>query len=100
MSDTTKAEEIKEKLRGLVPTLRSQFNVESLALFGSYIRREQKAGSDLDILVTFRQTPTLIDFVRLENYLSDTLGLKVDLVMKDVLKPRIGRHILNEAIPI
>jgi predicted nucleotidyltransferase len=38
--------------------------------------------------------------VKLENYLSDVLGVKVDLVMKDVLKPRIGRHILDEAVPI
>jgi len=36
----------------------------------------------------------------LENYLSDTLGVKVDLVMKDALKPRIGERILNEAVPV
>ena len=55
MTDIMTVEEIKQRLRGLVPTLASQFDVEMLALFGSYIRREQKAGSDLDILVTFRQ---------------------------------------------
>jgi len=36
----------------------------------------------------------------LENYLSDTLGVKVDLVMKDALKPRIGERILNEVVPV
>jgi predicted nucleotidyltransferase len=93
-------EKIQEKIRSLLPKLSDQYHVESLALFGSYVRREQKAGSDLDILVTFRRTPCLIEFVKLENYLSDVLGVKVDLVMKDVLKPRIGRHILDEAVPI
>jgi len=93
-------EQIQERLRGLLPTLSDQYHVESLALFGSYVRREQKAGSDLDVPVTFRRTPGLIEFVQLENYLSDVLGVKVDLVMKDVLKPRIGRRILDEAVPI
>ena len=40
----------------------------------------------------------LIKFVELEDYLSDLLGIKVDLVMKSVLKPRIGKHILKEVI--
>jgi len=32
-----------------------------------------------------------------ENYLSDLLGVKVDLVVKLILKPAIGRHVLKEA---
>ncbi|RZB32667.1 MAG: hypothetical protein AEth_00345 [Candidatus Argoarchaeum ethanivorans] len=42
----------------------------------------------------------LITFVELEEYLSDLLGVKVDLVMKSALKPRIGKHILKEAVYI
>jgi predicted nucleotidyltransferase len=42
----------------------------------------------------------LLTFIELENYLSDTLGIKVDLVMKDSLKPKIGEHILREAVPV
>jgi hypothetical protein len=41
--------------------------------------------------------PTLFQFVALENFLSDRLEVKVDLVMKDSLKPEIGKHILAEA---
>jgi predicted nucleotidyltransferase len=37
-------------------------------------------------------------FGQLENYLSDILGVKVDLVMKDSLKPRLKDSILNEAV--
>jgi len=91
---------IREQLRDRLPELASAYGVESLALFGSYVRGEQGVESDLDLLVTFRQTPGLIEFVRLENYLGDVLGVKVDLVMKDGLKPRIGRRILDEAVPI
>jgi len=61
--------------------------------FGSYIRGEQKPGSDLDVLVEFSKIPTISKFVNLENYLSGALGVMVDLVMKDALKPNLGKHI-------
>ena len=80
----------------MLPELRDQYNVKYIGLFGSYIRGEQTPESDLDILVEFSKTPTLFKFINLENYLSDNLGIKVDLVMKDSLKPNIGKHILNE----
>lgn len=91
--------EIREKLRRLLPEVRERYEVESLAFFGSYVRQEQRRDSDLDILVTFRATPGLIRFVQLEEFLEEALGVEVDLVMKESLKPRIGRRILSEAVP-
>jgi len=38
--------------------------------------------------------------IRLEDHLAESLGIKVDLVMKESLKPRIGKNILNEVIII
>jgi uncharacterized protein len=64
-----------------------------------YVRAEQGRDSDLDILITYREIPSLLGFIALENYLSDQLGVKVDLVMKDSLKPKIGQRILREAFP-
>ncbi len=61
------------------------------------MRGEEKATSDLDLLVTFDEVPTLFQFVALEDFLSDELGVKVDLVMKDSLKSTIGKYILKEA---
>jgi predicted nucleotidyltransferase len=52
----------------------------------------------VDVLVEFSKTPSLLKFVNLENYLSDNLGVKVDLVHKAGLKPRIGDRILAEVI--
>jgi len=51
-------------------------------------------------LVTFYKIPDLFKFIEIENYLSDLMGVKVDLVTKDTLKPRIGKQILSEVIPI
>lgn len=80
--------------------LREQFSVATMEVFGSYVRHEEKTTSDLDILVTFNKAPSILKFIRLENYLSDILGIKVDLVLKDSLKPAIGERILREAEPV
>jgi uncharacterized protein len=93
-------ETLLKALRRELPLLTERYGVETLEVFGSYVRAEQKADSDLDILVTFREAPSLLTFIAIENYLSDTLGVKVDLVMKDSLKPAIGKIILNEAMPV
>ena len=80
--------------------LKNRYGVKEIGIFGSYIRGEQNEESDLDILVAFEADAKmdLIRFVELEEYLSELLGLEVDLVMKSALKPRIGRRILREVI--
>lgn len=93
-------EEIKEKIEELKPSLREEFKVKSIGIFGSYIRGEEKEKSDLDILVEFEEPISLLKFIALENYLSDSIGVEVDLVMKSVLKPRIGKYILKEVVNI
>ncbi len=80
--------------------LKKKYGVKEIGIFGSYIRGKTRKNSDLDILVDFDRNIDLLQFVNLENHLSDILGVKVDLVMKDALKPRIGRHILTEVIYI
>jgi predicted nucleotidyltransferase len=88
-------------LRVHLPELRQQYGVRTLGLFGSYARGEQKPRSDLALLVEFDERPlTLIQVIALEQYLSDLLRAKVDLVEKKTLKPAIGRHILQEVVPI
>ena len=87
-------------LRRQIPMLAERYSVETLEVFGSYVRAEQKRDSDLDLLVTFKEAPSLLTFIAIENYLSDLLGVKVDLVMKDSLKPKIGKNILREAVPV
>jgi predicted nucleotidyltransferase len=93
-------DEIRTKLRRHLPDLKARFGVRTLELFGSYVRHENRADSDLDLLVTFDRTPGLLRFIELENSLSDLMGLKVDLVLRDSLKPAIGRQVLAEALPV
>ena len=96
----TEAEKITRKLRKDMPYLKERYNVRSLGLFGSHVRGEQQSGSDVDILVEFEQSLSLLGFMALERHLSELIGRKVDLVMKNALKPGIGEHILEEVISI
>lgn len=95
----TKEEILKILVREL-PNLKEKYHIKSLGIFGSYVRGERTKKSDIDILVEFDEAPSLLKFIELENYLSDTLGAKVDLVMKDALKPAIGKRILREVIKV
>ncbi len=92
--------ELRERLSAHLPGLAMAFHIKALGLFGSYVRHEQTPQSDLDVLVEFDEPPSLFEFIRLENQLTDLLGVKVDLVMKEALKPAIGRHILQEYEPL
>jgi uncharacterized protein len=91
-------EELKSTLALHKEELKKKYKVKEIGIFGSYVRQEQNRKSDLDVLVTFYETIDLFAFVDLENFLTDTLGVKVDLVMKDGIKPRLKERILNEAI--
>lgn len=94
--DTVTLERLVSRLRAHLPDLSLRYKIVSLGVFGSYVRGDQRSESDLDLLVEFREPPSLFQFIRLENELSDVLGIDVDLVMKSALKPAIGRHILEE----
>ena len=98
MRNLNTLESIKETLAEHKQELTERFKVKEIGIFGSYVRKEQKKKSDVDVLVTFYETIDLFSFVELENYLTDLLGIKVDLVMKDALKPRLKANILDEAI--
>ncbi|WP_370574039.1 nucleotidyltransferase family protein [Methanomethylovorans sp.] len=96
MPDKKDVETYRRKLHEMLPELEEEYNVSYIGIFGSYVRGEHTPKSDLDVLVEFSRTPTIFRFVHLENYLSDSLGVKVDLVMKNALKPNIGKYILRE----
>ena len=93
-----KVEEIKSILEEHKQEITEKYKVSEIGIFGSYIRDEQKETSDIDILVEFDGSIGLLKYIEMENYLSDLLDIKVDLVMKSSLKPRIGKHILEEVV--
>jgi uncharacterized protein len=93
-------EALKRQLEQLKPVLKKEFQVDTIGIFGSYSQNRQNTTSDLDILVTFQEPNhiDLIDFIALKQFLSRKLKVKVDLVQKDALQPRIKDGILQETI--
>ena len=91
-------EEIKDLLIKHKEKIKKKYKVKEIGVFGSYIKGEQKEKSDLDILVEFEEPVSLLELVRVENYLSELLGIKVDLVPKKDVRPELKERILNGAI--
>lgn len=89
-------------LRAHMPDLCARYPIQSLGVFGSYVRGDATTSSDLDVLVEF--TPGarigLFGFVGLENELSDLLGVKVDLIQKQTVKPRILKNVMRDLVMV
>jgi predicted nucleotidyltransferase len=94
--------EITQILQAQKPYLAEKYGLTEIGVFGSYVRGEQRPDSDLDILIELERPPKigLMGLVGLELYLSDLLGLKVDVAIKKNLRKRIGKRILSEVIPV
>ena len=77
------------------------FNPIKVGIFGSFARGDNKKGSDIDILVEFKESPSLLTLIKLENELSEIIGVKVDLVTTGALKNnRIKKSIKKDLINI
>lgn len=84
---------VKERLKNIC----EKNDVILLALFGSFVRGEQKKKSDIDILVKFdaSKEKSLLDLIRLENELKEIFGRKVDLLTQESISPYLRNEILN-----
>lgn len=91
-------EEIRAQLAALKPQLEEEYPIDEIGIFGSYARDEQRPDSDLDILVAFEEPVTLFDLVCLENELTSHLGVDVDLVTRDSLKPQIESRVTADVV--
>ncbi|MBU1165256.1 nucleotidyltransferase family protein [Patescibacteria group bacterium] len=79
-------------------SLKKDYSVKRIGIFGSFASGKQKPNSDIDILVDFSEPVGLFKFVELENFLSKTLKRKVDLVTKNALKSAIKKDVLKEVV--
>ncbi len=83
-----KIEENMEKIR--------KYGVKKIGLFGSYTRDEQKIGSDVDVLVEFEEgMKTFDNYMELKFFLEDLFKCKVDLVIKEAVKPDLKPYIFG-----
>jgi len=91
----------RDKILALLKSRRrrlKKFGVHSLSIFGSIARDQARKNSDVDILVDFEKPVGLFEFARLQLYLEEVLGRKVDLVTPEALRKELRDDILREAI--
>ena len=88
----TKLKHSKEKLLSL--------GVIDIGLFGSYVRNEQTANSDIDVLIDFSpENETYDNFISAYDFLESVFkGNKIEVVTKNGLSPYIGSNVLNEVV--
>ncbi|QLQ26271.1 MAG: nucleotidyltransferase family protein [Dechloromonas sp.] len=80
--------------------LADRHKAENVRIFGSVARGEAGEGSDVDILVHFREGASLFDLMDLQEDSAALLGAKVDVVSDRGLSPYLEARILNEARPL
>lgn len=91
-------DEIKKSIDSELTHLRNSYNVQELGVFGSVARGQNIESSDIDVLVEFSEPIGIFKFIELENFLSELLGKKVDLVTKKSLKSAIREDVLREVV--
>ncbi|MCC5996623.1 MAG: nucleotidyltransferase family protein [Oceanicaulis sp.] len=89
-----------DRLRALKPELRERFGVSAMAVFGSRVRGEHRADSDLDIVVDFETAPSLFRLADMDALLVERLGLRVDTVPRDCLHPALKDDIERELVAV
>ena len=87
--------EIKKLIEQSKPMLIKKYHIKSIGLFGSIVRGDSTEVSDIDILVEFEK-PIGLDFVILGDELEEILGIKVDLVTPNALKPHMFENIKQD----
>ncbi|MBF0537971.1 MAG: nucleotidyltransferase family protein [Nitrospirae bacterium] len=88
--------EIKEIIRIHRKEIADRYSVRELGIFGSFATGNERIESDVDILVDFDKSVSLLTLVGLENYLSELIDMKVDVVPKNGLRREIKDRILSE----
>jgi len=90
---------LKNVTRKVLPVLK-EAGVTKSSLFGSYVRGENRADSDVDILVELPKGNSLLDLVRLEKKLEKALGKRVDLLTYNSVHPLLKDHISKDQLQI
>ncbi len=90
MKQLHKVIEILSKHKG---GLKDKYKIQTIKIFGSYARNKQNVSSDIDLIVSFEETPTLIELVKIQEELEALLGIKVDLLTEENISPFINPYI-------
>jgi len=93
-------ENLLAKLRELKPFVAARYKAKEIGLFGSFVRGDQNADSDIDVLVEFEEGADLFDLMGLTLHLEEVLQRKVDVVPKRALREELRKPVLREVVSL
>ncbi|HNS18738.1 MAG TPA: nucleotidyltransferase domain-containing protein [Bacteroidales bacterium] len=83
---------MKPEVKNIIITELRKYDPEMIGIFGSYARKENQDNSDIDILVKFKSSLSLLQLVYIERMISQKLGIKVDLLTEGAIKNKIVKE--------
>ncbi len=87
-------------IREIILRMLKPHGVARVSVFGSFARGEAGPGSDIDILVKFKDPKSLFELVRIQDELGQALHRKVDLVTEGAVSPYLIDIIRREEVVI
>ncbi len=93
-------EELVGKKRDEILHLAAKYGIRNVRVFGSFVRGEADAESDIDFLVEVEAGRSLFDLGGFQYELEKLLNCRVDVVTERGLKARIRNRVLREAVPL
>jgi predicted nucleotidyltransferase len=85
-----------QEIENKVISILGGYGAQKIGIFGSYARGAQRPDSDLDLLVNFKERKSLLTLVRIERELSESIGVKVDLLTEQSVSPYLIDRIKSE----
>lgn len=92
--------DIEKIIEGEKEKLLREYKIRNIGIFGSYAKNTAKEKSDIDLIVEFEEPVSLLGVIKAENYLTELLGIRVDLVPKEDIRKELKETILKEVIYI
>lgn len=99
LPDTPLGRRLRRRRRAIIQTAANR-KAHNVRVFGSVARGKDDESSDIDLLVDVEEGFGLLDLIGLERELTDLLGVDVDVVPGNTLKPRLRERVLEEAVPL
>ncbi len=89
-----------QEIQNIIIQYLMEYNPEFIGVFGSHSRNESDENSDLDLLVKFKNALSLLQLIKIENELTDKVGIKIDLITEGALKNRIIKENIQKDLKL
>jgi predicted nucleotidyltransferase len=85
------------EIESIIVSILKKYSISRVGVFGSFARNEINTLSDIDLLVSFIDTPSLLQLVKIEREISEAVGYKIDLITENSIQnSKLKAHITKD----